>query len=343
MWDLTRTRKKKKGKKKKKKRNLGLAKRPARPGRSPPCSSPDGAPPRPPLQRKGVVGTLRRPPRSRPSGGGAYGLVPRRRARRAMELLNTDPRGRLPSAASRPVRRRGVPSRRRGVTERTGWGRGDSQHGSPLCSPLLPRRAAASGSPERVFMWQQMGAARSEQHHGARAGAAPSVYPAPGGSLRPRSADGPRRGGPLQPRPFPEQNIHQSENPGAVQGSSNLAQRAVEPPEREEAERPLLSCRYQSVLTSIKEGGERSLQGCLGQTGARRRDSPAPPGMLDPQEFIGSLFPRLLHSVRLSIIWICVTEIRYLRAGRSRSKEAKGSSPAPTFPPHLYFDSPHGA
>lgn len=219
-----------------------------------------------------------------------------------MALFNTDPRGRLPSAASRPVRRRGVPSRRRGVTERTGWGRGDSQHGSPLCSPLLPRRAAASGSPERVFMWQQMGAARSEQHRGARAGAAPSVCPAPRGSLRPRSADGPRRGGPLHPRPFPEQNFHQSENPSTVQGSSNLEQRAVEPPEREEAGRPLLSCHYQYVLTSITEGGERSLQGRLGQTGARRRDAPAPPGMLDPQEFIGRLFFHSFHGSPILLV-----------------------------------------
>ncbi|XP_072192170.1 uncharacterized protein [Excalfactoria chinensis] len=184
MWDLTRARKekeKRKKEKKKKKKEFGSGKvaRGAGASRTP---FPDGAPRRPPRQRKRTRaltagGTLRLPPRTRPSGGGAYGLVP---SRRAMALFNTDPLGRLPSASSRPVRRRGVPSRRRGVTERTGWGRGDSQHCSPFCSPLLPRRAAASGIPERVFMWQQMGAARSEQHRDARAGAAASVcVPAP--------------------------------------------------------------------------------------------------------------------------------------------------------------------
>lgn len=199
MWDLTRARKKEKNKKE---FGSGKVVRGAWPESAVPLPPfPDGAPPRPPPQRQGARAltageTIHRPPRSRSSGGGALRVVPRRRA---MALFNTNPRGRLPSAASRPVRRRGVPSRRRGVTERTSWGRGDSQRGSPLCFPLLPRRAAASGIPERVFMWQQMGAARFEQHRGARAGAAPSVcVPAPhpgarSGLAAPMGSDGAAR------------------------------------------------------------------------------------------------------------------------------------------------------
>lgn len=258
-----------------------------------------------------------------------------------MALFNTDPRGRLPSAASRPVRRRGVPSRRRGVTERTGWGRGDSQHGSPLCSPLLPRRAAASGSPERVFMWQQLRTAPRRPRWG-RSLCLPGTQ-----GLSPASQ---RRWAPTG-RPAPSPPVSRTEHSpkrepqycaGQLQPGAESRRTSREGGSR--AASPLLSL---PICAHVYHRGRRTqppgppgtngskAQGCSGPT----RDARST-GVY--REVIFSLFPRLPHSVGSSIVWICVTEIRYLQADRSRRKEAKGSSPAPTSPPHLYFDSLHG-
>lgn len=263
-----------------------------------------------------------------------------------MALFNTNPRGRLPSAASRPVRRRGVPSRRRGVTERTSWGRGDSQRGSPLCFPLLPRRAAASGIPERVFMWQQMGAARFEQHRGARTGAAPSVcVPAPhpgarSGLTAPMGSDGAARSSLALTKHSPKREPQFCV--GQLQPGAESRQTSREGESR--AASPRLSLPIRAHIYH----GERKTQppGPPGANGSKAQGYAGPSGAAWStgvyREVIFSLFPQLPHSVCLSIIWICIAEIQYLRGGRSQRKGAKGSSPAPASPPHLYFDSLRG-